>query len=177
MKNALVGILCLLIFAACHDVQKRTQLEQITELRAITTTIQQKLADIDRETWKTTLNSTQNTRNTIRSKYATDDTISLEFAQKLEDYKAIEKNLVRFEKEIKELEIALLMEENALKALQTDIQNSQGDRNAYSKNIALEKKRVTDLENYFHDWIETKTKCVNSYQDLHPAILEFTESL
>lgn len=177
MKKALVGILCLLIFAACHDVQKGKQLNQISELRTITTTIQQKLAKIDRETWKTALNSTQSTRNTIRSKYTTDDTISLEFAQKLEDYKAIEKKLLHFEKEIKELQKALLMEQDALKALQTDIQNSQGDRNTYSKNIELEKKRVTDLENYFNDWIETKTKCVNSYQDLHPAILEFTDSL
>lgn len=167
----------LFVFVACHDVQKHKQIDHVSELQLITSKIKQQLKKIDIEKWSKTLRSTQSTRDIIRSNYSTDDTISLEFAQKLEDYKAIEKNLVHFEKEIMELQKALLMEENALKALQTDIQNSQGNRNAYSKNIALEKKRVTDLENYFHDWIETKTKCVNSYQDLHPEILKFTESL
>lgn len=177
MKKALFGILCVLIVAACHDVRKQKQLDQLSTLNTIVVNIQQQVDSIDIVAWNQTRASTQETRRIIKANYTTDDTISLEFAQKLENYKAIEVNLSYFEKEREQFLEALQRARNAVKLLRNDVENSQGDRNAYDKNIAIEKKRVTELANYFAQWLETKTKCVNSYHDLHPTILEFTKSL
>jgi chromosome segregation ATPase len=176
MKKIVFGLVACFILFACHDVKKQKQLDKMESLI-------NKINSI-RETWKGAqiedltpmIEEVNAVRKDIYRKSSSLDTINVEWAQKLEDYKYISTGLSFFQSSNDGMKRNIYDTSQSLEQLNNEIKNAQGDRSKYDENIQFEEKKVTELANFLQKMLETKTICVNSYNRLHNEIKAYSVS-
>lgn len=167
--------LTICILASCHDVKKQQHIDQINTLLATADSIEN-VWELERtDPVQEILSDVYAVQDDIRENYNS-DTISIEFSQKLEDYKMIAKGLEFYLSNEEALTFGTKQVKLTLNKLKHDIEEASGDRSKYAGYIAFEKNKVDQLNVLLKKNVETKTKCVNSYQRLHAEIKEFSET-
>jgi hypothetical protein len=101
--------------------------------------------------------------------------ISVEFAQKLEDYKYIETGFDFYLQTKSDLESSIKMAKFSIRNLENDIDQGIGDRSKYATYIAHETTSVSHLDKFMHQNLEIQSKCVNSYRILHTQMKDFSQ--
>ncbi len=173
-KSYVIFLACLLL-ASCHDVKKQQQLDRVNALLATADSIGN-VWEIERtDPVQEILSDVYEVQQNIRENYNS-DTISVEFSQKLEDYKMISKGLEFYLANEEALNFGPKQVKLTLNELKHDIEEASGDRSKYGEYIAFEENKVDQLNVLLKKSVETKSKCVNSYQRLHAEIKEFSES-
>lgn len=166
----------LLALVACHDVKKQQQLDEVNRLIGLADSIG-KVWEMERtDPVEDILPEVREVEEKIRKDFGS-DTISVEMGQKLEDYKMISKGLAYYLSNDDALRFGPRQVKLTLNALKHDIEAASGDRSKYAQDIAFEKNKVDQLNVLLKSCVETKSKCVNSYQHLHTEIKAFSESL
>lgn len=175
VHRSYIILLSCLLFASCHDVKKQQQLDELNRLLATADSIG-KVWEVERtDPVQDILPDVQEVERNIRKNYNS-DTISVEFSQKLEDYKMISKGLEYYLANDAALNFGTKQVKLTLNQLKHDIEEAAGDRARYDEYIAFEKNKVSRLNVLLKNSVETKSKCVNSYQRLHAEIKAFSES-
>lgn len=166
----------LLLLASCHDLKKQKQLDQVTAIADQVNDIHETLSQTDTTELNRLMNDVSEVNHAIKQSYS-EDTISIAFAQKLEEYKSIFSGLGSVKTVSKKLDESLRQEKEALTNLKSDIQKGTGDRSKYDEYIQFEKNKVAELDVLYKYCVTTQTKCVDSYQQLHDEIRTFSENL
>ena len=176
MKKIVFGLVACFILFACHDVKKQKQLDQMETLIAKINSIRQTLKGAQIEDLTPMINDVNIVTKNIYRKSRNLDTISIEWAQKLEDYKYISAGLSFFQSSTDGMKRNIYESSQSLELLKNEIKNAQGDRSKYAENIKFEEQKVTELANFLQKMLETKTICVNSYNRLHNEIKAYSVS-
>ena len=176
MKKIVFGLVACFILFACHDVKKQKQLDQMETLIAKINSIRQTLKGAQIEDLTPMINDVNIVTKNIYRKSRNLDTISIEWAQKLEDYKYISVGLSFFQSSTDAMKRNIYESSQSLELLKNEIKNAQGDRSKYAENIKFEEQKVTELANFLQKMLETKTICVNSYNRLHNEIKAYSVS-
>lgn len=176
MKKIIFGLVTCFILFACHDVKKQKQLDKMEALITRINSIRQTWNGAQIEDLTPMIVEVNTVRKTIYQKSSNLDTISIERAQKLEDYKYISNGLSFFQSSNDGMRRNIYESSQSLEQLNNEIKNAQGDRSKYDENIQFEEQKVTELANFLQNMLKTKTICVNSYNRLHNEIKAYSVS-
>lgn len=164
------------LFFSCSDFTKGKQIKELTRMKQTidsieTVLIEHKYEELDRY-YKDALI----VKSRIKENYYS-DTISVEFAQKLDKYKL----LMNQTPEIKKAYVKLLKstdsEREILEKLILDINESNGDRSAYEDYILKEHSKINLLRNNLITYVEKRDESITIYQSLHDEIYRFSFDL
>lgn len=176
MKKIIFALVSCLILFACHDVKKQKQLDKVESLISKINSIRQTWNSAQIEDLTKMIDEVNAVTKTIYRKSNNLDTISIEWAQKLEDYKYISTGLSFFQASNDGMRRNIYEASQSLEQLNSEIKNAQGDRSKYDDNILFEEKKVTELANFLQKMLVTKTICINSHKRLHNEIEAYSVS-
>ena len=174
-QKTVFALLLLLLFTSCHDVKKQKQLALIDQMIGQLDHFQQAMDEMDETEMDEIIASVSQVVDKIKHNYNSEDTISIEFAQRLENYKSIYAGLFFVRKTSSKLKASIPEEKKELLQLKSDIQKGVGDRSKYDSYIQFEKNKISQLNVLSENCVTTKTKCVDSYHQLHNEIQAFSE--
>lgn len=167
--------LCLALFA-CHDVKKQNQLDKMDTLTSKIDDFRNTWNDAKIDDLSTVLIQVKAVLKDINKKNQNADTIDVELAQKLEDYKFISSGLTFVVTSNDVLKKNIYEASQSVELLTIEIANGEGDRSKYNQNILFEEKKVKQLGDFLQKNLETKTICLNSYRKLHAEMKAYSIS-
>lgn len=178
MKTYFALILIVLSLSACHDVNKQKQLEKIDSMLAKVDSIEQVYNKQQADTISVAriIFDITTTELRIKNNYEA-DTINKDLGHKMDQYKLARKRLKPMGKVASQIMLGTKEEREALKNLRKDVSEGAGDRSKYDKYINFEHNKVKQLSVLLKDFVETKEKCIQTYEELHPELEAFSMSL
>lgn len=112
----------------------------------------------------------------IRS-YIKQDTLSLETALKIDEYKSLEVEIIQLSEQIPVAKKDIKKVVSDFKKLKKDISNNTGDRANYNANIALEQETKKLLVDATQGYTKTFSRSLIRFNSLHTALWDFTIQL
>lgn len=176
MKIFLISMLSLLLFTSCHDLKKQKQLKKMDTLILTISEISEELKEIDSVKMELIWNEVMTIRTSIQENYQS-DTLSVELAQELEDYKLTGSQALWVNNN---LPIALktnLETESRIKQLRADILTGVGEREKYDSYIQKEEEQVKDVKTLQQSLQKNSLEAIQKHQELNAKMLEYSKSL
>ena len=174
--KVLLGITIISLLFSCSDLNKSDQLASISDLNNQLDSIEQVWEDNKIDTLAQWELSVYDVENRIK-KYYVSDTIDMEFGRKMDAFKVLRRQFKPLGKAINALRTGIAEERESLEKLKTDIEEGNGERGKYDEFIAFEKEKVNQLVTLSTDFVETKQKCLDTYEELYPELNAFSWSL
>lgn len=176
MNPYFIGLMLFLSLTSCHDVKKQKQLQQINDMIQTVDSIAQTRNTIHADSVSLMLSEIAVVRQSIQDNYDS-DTITMEFAQELEDYKLAWHALKKVQQNNLLLETGIREEQKALAELQKDIQSGNGNRAKYDNYIRFEKNKVAQIRVLLSGTIQNKNTGTTIYHQLHDDMKAYNEQL
>jgi hypothetical protein len=161
---------------SCSDLKKNDQLKAITSMEqtldSVSTVLKVNLID--------TISGLSIAAEVVEKRikmYYNADTIDMEFGKKMDAYKMTRKSFPPLGNAYYKIEKGVVEEKETLKNLKGDIENGDGDRQKYEEFISFEQAKVSQLEILLKDYVEQKTKSLNTFNSLHPELEAFSMGL
>jgi seryl-tRNA synthetase len=165
-----------LILGSCKDAQHRAYLEEIEEM-------QNELIIMDSLAREHVLDSLGLITGQIRlvvlriqNNYFP-DSINMEEAGMINDYKAIRKKLESNSGNLAKVKAALPELQLSLQNLAHDIDNGVGEREKYGEHLEFEKDKLNQVRELLDFYIKTKDENMAKYREIGPKIEEFSIEL
>ena len=168
-------ILTVILFSSCADLKKGEQLEAIDSMSKTVDSISTVLIENKYEEIKQISVESYEVQKKIKENFSS-DTISIEFAKKLDKFKVMIESFDLLNKQF------ILLNENSkeekvkLESLNKDITTASGQRDKYEEFIQFEKVKVQQLSNLLKEYIELRKTTLNTYETLYDEIYEFSFS-
>lgn len=164
------------LFFSCSDFTKGKQVKELTRMKQTidsieTVLIEHKYEELDRY-YKDALI----VKSRIKENYYS-DTISVEFAQKLDQYKLLMNHTPAIKKAYLKLLNSTNSERELIEKLISDINESNGDRSAYEDYILKEHLKINLLRNNLITYVEKRDESIKIYHSLHDEIYRFSFDL
>lgn len=175
MKILLVILLALSLFS-CSDISKSTQLERISIMEQSLDSIEGVLEKEKLDTIQEWDLSAYNLEKRIKENYVS-DTIDLVLGKKMDAYKVMRRNIEPMGKAMNSVKKGIKEEREKLAALKEDIKNGNGDREKYDEYVVFEEQKVDQLRVLITDFTETKKRSIDTYNQLHKELSDFSYSL
>ena len=110
-------------------------------------------------------------------RYIKQDTLSLETALKIDEYKSIEATITQLTVQIPITENDIKTVINDLKNLENDISNNAGDRANYSANLAVENENKKVLVEASKRYTTDLSSSINRFNSIHSTLKDFSIQL
>lgn len=165
-------IAALFLLSACADVERNKQLSALDELHDQLESIGQQVADHRCDTLNTWLEHVHAVQDDIRENYHT-DTLSLDFARKLDEFKQMTFDLEQYQRLQLQLDSLLDPQRNALEQLQTDISNGSGKTVKYREYVEFERKRIQVLQTLGDSLVANKIRSFKAYNGVYNEMQKY----
>ena len=175
MKKIQLFIASVFLFS-CSDFYRPGQLEKINGLLFELEDIEDLVDRSGLDTIPLVLGEVERLEYVIKQNYL-DDTLSLDFAKKLDSYQSIRKSLIPLNEIGFAIGIKINSERTAIKNLRQDVLNCTGDRANYEENISFETENVNDLRQLIEQCISTKELNVETFNNLHEDLRSYSIKL
>ena len=109
--------------------------------------------------------------------YIKQDTLSLETALKIDEYKSLEAEIIQLSEQIPVAKKDINQVVSDLKNLKKDISSNAGDRANYNANIALEQASKKVLVDATHGYTTTFSTLLIRFNSLHTALWDYSIQL
>lgn len=169
MKKLSFLFVVLLFANGCSDLQQNKQLSKVQNL-------QTKLEKFDRQLAKNFPDSLSKMRLEMMQvelkikQNLVMDTIQLDFAADMDNYKAGRKAIGPMNKQYLALKKAMKEERSTLMKLHKDIENGYGKRKSYDQYIENETKKMKQIETLKEDLFASVQQLMDTYKLLHPKL-------
>ncbi len=165
-----------LALISCSDLKKNEQIQAITKMEATLDSIQTvlKANEVDTIAGLSTAANVIETR--IKNNYKT-DTIDMELGRKMDAYKIMRRSFRPLGDAYYRVQEGTSEEKLTLANLKKDIENGDGDRAKYDEYVKFEEEKVNQLRILLDDYIQQKTKTMNTFHELHEELEAFSWSL
>ncbi|MBI2260002.1 MAG: hypothetical protein HYU67_14015 [Flavobacteriia bacterium] len=97
----------------------------------------------------------------------TSDTVSLDFAKKINRFKMIRKKLKPILKQNMKFSTAFYELKQSILTLKKDIENNAGDKNRYEEYLLFEEKKVNSIKLVLLDNLKIQKEQIKNYHELH----------
>jgi hypothetical protein len=172
----IVGVIALLLFTACADIEKSGQLEQISNLETTLDSIQTTFDEIKIDSISKMSLKAYGVENRIKTYYVS-DTIDMALGKKMDAYKVMRKKFSPMGKGATAIKKGLEEEKLKLQALTTDIENGNGKRDKYDEFIVFETEKVNQLRALLNEYSENRDYCLKTFNELHEELDAFSMEL
>ncbi len=175
MRHICFGILAFGI-VSCADINKSGQLERIDALNATLDSIETIYNENKIDTISVISNRAWQVENRIKQNYVS-DTINMELGKKMDAFKLMRKQLTPMSKSGTTVFNGIAEEREKLKELYNDIENGNGKRDKYDEYIAFESGKVEQIRAVFHEFLDTRSLVLTTYDEFYDELNEFSLSL
>lgn len=175
MKNT-PYIVFLLVLFSCQDVKKGNQLDKLSQLEQRLNKTEDTFESNRNSSLGSIIDAMLELEVSIRKNYKS-DTVNLEIGQQLNEYKGARKLLQGIEKQYGEIPLLIEEERTSLKKLKSDIENTAGEKAKYDEFLTFEQEKVKQLEVLIEKLVSNQLKSLESYQQLHNKMNDFSHSL
>lgn len=169
-------IFILFLLASCADIHKGDQLASIETLHKSLDSITTVLIENNYTEIEDLTNESNAVAEKIKDNYSS-DTLDLEFAKKLDDYRQM---LLSFQplKNAYSLLLKNTKEEKlSLVKLKQDIEKGNGERAKYQEFVDFEKVKTQQIRYLLSDYVAERKKTLETHQRLYNEIDEYSFSL
>jgi len=163
-------------FISCVDLSKNKQITELSNLTKKVDTIQQEFELLKKDTISEIIYAMNETSEKIKTNIG-DDSISVQIARALDQYKKIYRKLTSIEAYDEKFLFGSQDIKNRIEKLTTDIKKGSGDREKYNQFIAFEKSKVLELEKLIKDVKKLQNESIETFQKIHPGISSFADQL
>ncbi|MCR9172150.1 MAG: hypothetical protein NXI10_06645 [bacterium] len=136
-----------LLFAACADLKKSEQEDRIAAMETKLDALEKELNDFDEALWKTWTTDAELATKQLKQLEA--DTIPLEMALQIDNYRKLKEKLPGLQKGQQNCLNQVKAIRKRLKKLKTDIENGNGRRDKYDEFLSTEEQELEILEEKF----------------------------
>lgn len=164
-----------LLFISCSDLKKGEQSKSIDELSATVDSIEEVLIEHHVDTLKQMLDNAKEVQESI-ALFHSSDTIPLDFALRMDEYKLMIQNIPEIEQNQFTLKNGVTEIRVSLSNLKADINNASGEKQKYDEFIAHEKKKVTELREVLTNYDLLRSQLMENFNELHEEMKEFSVS-
>jgi hypothetical protein len=175
-RFGLLSLILTLVLVSCHDLNKQKQLKKIDVLMADLDYIDSNLKLKHADSIPLIVSNITHVELRIKNNYTT-DTIDLELAKKMDEYKRARKQLKPMGKILSKIIEGSKEERITLSNLKTDIENGSGDRSKYDEYIEFERAKVIQLKELHKELTSTQERCFEAYYKYHDELDAFATSL
>ena len=164
----------LFLFLSCTDLKKPKQLDRVEALNTKFSELEQlysnfaEFSDIQLEV------------SEVESRlieYSTGDTLTFEFAQKIDRYSSISSDLEWIETQIPHIDSLFEIRGNGILTLSHDIENGVGDRSKYDDNIEFENTSMTELSGCIEYCDSMLKNAILNFKELNHQVEEYSLDL
>lgn len=173
--NRIFLFLGIILFISCSDLKKGEQLQSIDQLSATVDSIEVVLIEHHVDTLKQMLDDAKEVQESIAT-FHSSDTIPLEFALRMDEYKLMIQNIPEIEQNQLTLKNRITEIRTSLSNLKADISNASGEKQKYDEFIAHEKKKVNELREVLTNYDSLRNQLMNHFNELHEEMKEFAIS-
>lgn len=171
--NRLFLFLGFILLISCSDLKKGEQLQAIDQLSATVDSIEVVLIEHHIDTLKQMLDNAKEVQESIAT-FHSSDTIPLEFALRMDEYKLMIQNIPEIEINQLTLKNGVTEIRTSLSNLKTDISNASGEKQKYDEFIAHEKKKVNELRDVLTNYDTLRNQLMDHFNELHEEMKEFS---
>ncbi|MCH2223936.1 MAG: hypothetical protein MK066_04135 [Crocinitomicaceae bacterium] len=172
----IVGIIALLVFTSCADLEKSAQLERISALETSLDSIQTTFNEFKIDSISSMSLQAYAVENRIKTYYVC-DTINMALGRKMDAYKVMRKKFTPMGKGGTAITKGIEEERIKLTSLATDIKNGSGKRNKYNEYIDFEKEKVSQIRSLLNEYMENREYCLKTFDELHEELETFSLEL
>ncbi len=163
----------MLLFASCADLLRPKQLQRIDEIQSNLIEAKEQLNEIKVDSLEHVLTDMETVDFRIKEYYS-GDTISVEFASKLAEYRILIPALKNILRSLNQVDSAIIVRENQLNILKNEIQKSAGNRAKYDENILFEAEEVNAIYDFVKFCDSTASSSLDTFNILQPQIEQFS---
>lgn len=175
IMNRLFLFLGIILFISCSDLKKGEQLQSLDQLSATVDSIEVVLIEHHIDTLKQMLDNAKEVQESI-AQFHSSDTIPLEFALRMDEYKLMIQNIPEIEQNQLTLKNSIAEIRASLSNLKVDISNASGEKQKYDEFIAHEKKKVNELREVLTNYDSLRNQLMEHFNELHEEMKEFALS-
>lgn len=176
MKQLLVISLLSLSLFSCADFNRDQLLHQVAKEQKKLSQLNAQLAANVISDVATLKNNTMQTELRIKQNLHL-DTINLELAKQLEEFKLMRKSLKPLMKQYLKARKGIDEEKKVLNNLKRDVQDGRGERQRYAEYIRFEKQKVQQLQELTNDYLRSRAQFYQDYHRLFPPVEAFSRTL
>ncbi len=163
-----------LFFQSCSDLKKGDQLSEIQALQRSIDSIEVVLIENHIDTLDD-LSMTMRILNIDLARLKSSDTVPLELAYKMDEYKWMRKSVPIIATNQVALKEGVVEVRQSLKKLEVDVSNASGRKDKYDDYIAFEQKKVKELTSTLSETMNLRDKLVNDFATIHGEINRFVK--
>lgn len=177
MKNGLFFILLMgLLFSSCKDQQKEKYLTRLDNLHQSLDSMKTIVQNTHPSKLDSISHIVSTTLTAIKKNYK-NDTISLDFANKIEAYKEIVSAFSTNSGNLAKVETTIPVVLKKVHDLRHDIDNGVNDRDKYNEFVSYEEKNEKQIKAILTYYISTNKKYVRQFDSLQPIMKKYEQTL
>lgn len=162
----------LFLLFSCKNKERENYIEQIEKLNVQVEQLQKEIQDLPQQQNKEIQLKVEQTIDILQG-IIQNDTISIEFVERINQYKDIPNVLSINSGNLAKVKSSLPEVKEKLKQLQHDIENGVNERDQYENFISFEHNKITEIENVLSYYILIEEKYHHRYDSLQPLIDDF----
>jgi chaperonin cofactor prefoldin len=176
MKHLILFAFLATLLVSCKDAEQKAFLAEIDELQQQLLEIEQLAQDHTVDSIGIHVAEINNTLLRIQNNYFP-DSIDLEIAGMLNQYKMIRKRLQSNSGNLAKVKAALPEVKEALTHLAHDIEHGVGNRELYGEHVAFERDKVNQMQELIDFYIKGKDDNLSLYLEIGPKVEAFSMEL
>lgn len=170
-----ITLLCVLIFG-CKDAEKKSFLQEINVMQHQLDSISNRIDNNNTDSTRMIIENIDRVLSEVKKNYFP-DSINLQTADLLNDYKGISKGLSRNASNIRQAREAIPQVQEALNLLQQDINNGAGNRSEYKNYILFEKEKVEKIQSIMKTYFSQKKDQIDRFFEINVQVETFSKEL
>ena len=169
-------LILIAVCCSCIDLKKPEQEDQIEALNLKITELAGLIVEFPSDSITEIISEILQIEEKIK-KYSVNDTLTLENAMQIDEFKKVRIILEDSFDHNSTIVAELEKLKKSISNLQSDIQNSVGDRANYEVNIAFEEEKLNQLTLFIEDYDLKWRTCIETFYNLQPILKVFSEKL
>jgi Zn-dependent M28 family amino/carboxypeptidase len=173
---AYISLLFFIALSSCSDLKRTKQIATIESYQNSLDSIEVVLESNKIDTLELMASSSQRLMREISKNYRS-DTVSLDFAKKMDEYKFLVNSIPSVINVQNQLINYFDNIHISLRDLKEDIEHASGKKAKYPTYISFEKKKLINVREMAKDYMQKRNNLINNYTTLHYDMSVFLEGL
>ncbi len=161
------------LFVSCADMRRPKQLKKIDTIEKKMQLAKEQLSDLPKDSIVQVITDAKRIDRRIK-KYYQGDTLTVDFAMKLESFRGLIPELTTINKTLAKLDSVIDTKIEAIIFLKNDIQKGAGDRSKYDDFILYEEKEINKMIDFVNYCDSSSSASLKTFNNLRFEIEQFS---
>ena len=175
MKSVFI-LLGVILLISCSDLKRPEQKNKLELVRADLNLLSENSHRVDSDSISIMMSQIDKVEKRIKN-YFQYDTLNIKLIERLDSYKRIQPSLMFVLNGRKIIDSCFSVRIKSLESLETDIENSVGNRAMYNEFLDFEKDQVKQLSDFVKLCDSTSEESLKTFHNLHDSIESFSFKL